>query len=104
MILPGSTLFSLILLALSLLLVGSWANTFKWTGGKWRYELYYFDFAIGTFLAALIVGLTLGSFGFDGFSFGDDFSATRNSMRRPSGLRNQSPFDSKPGRGSSRGT
>ena len=72
MILPGSYVFSLILLAVSLLLVGSWANTFKWTGGKWRFELYYFDFAVGAVLLTVIAALTLGSLGFDGFSFGDD--------------------------------
>src|ERR1700733_7601429 len=72
MILPGSYLFSVILLVVSLLLVGSWANTFKWTGGKWRFELYYFDFAIGALVVAILAALTLGSLGFDGFSFTDD--------------------------------
>jgi len=72
MILPGSYLYSLIVLAVGLVLMGSWANTFKSLGGKWRYELYYFDVAIGAFLVVLLAALTLGSFGFDGFSFTDD--------------------------------
>jgi glucose uptake protein len=72
MILPGSYLYSLVLLTVSLLLVGSWANTFKAARGKWRYELYYFDFAAGAFVLALIASLTVGSLGFDGFSFSDD--------------------------------
>ncbi len=51
---------------------GSWATTYKAAGPKWRFELYYFDFAIGVFLAATVLALTFGNFGFDGFSFVDD--------------------------------
>ena len=72
MILPGSYAASLALILLTLLCWGSWANTFKSTGGKWRFELYYFDFAAGVFAAALICALTLGTLGWDGFSFRDD--------------------------------
>ena len=71
MILPGSQLFNLILLALGMLCWGLWANTFKMTS-KWRFELYYFDFAIGALLAAVIIGFTFGSQGWDGFSLIDD--------------------------------
>ncbi len=53
---------------------GLWANTFKAAGEKWRFELYYFDFAIGVLLAAAVFALTLGSLGFDGFSLMDDLS------------------------------
>src|SRR5437764_2786876 len=74
MILPASYAASLVLLALGMLCPGSWPNTFKKAGGKWRFELYYFDFAIGAMLAAIIAALTLGSLGFDGFSFLDDLS------------------------------
>ena len=72
MILPGSFITSLLLLVLTLLCWGSWANTWKATGPKWRFELYYFDFAIGVMLAALICALSFGTFGWDGFSFLDD--------------------------------
>ena len=50
---------------------GSWANTQKMSG-KWRFELFYFDYAFGVLLAAVICALTLGSLGYDGFSFLDD--------------------------------
>jgi len=46
--------------------LGSWANTFK-LAGKWRYELYYFDFAFGLVLFALVYALTVGNMGYDGF-------------------------------------
>jgi len=51
---------------------GAWANTFKATGIKWRFELYYIDFAIGMLLAATVIALTFGNLGFDGFSILDD--------------------------------
>jgi glucose uptake protein len=71
MILPGSQLYNLILLAFGMLCLGTWANTFKMTW-KWRFELYYFDFALGALLAAIVIGLTFGSLGWDGFALSDD--------------------------------
>jgi len=79
MLLPGSYIFSILLLILSMLCWGSWANTFKLAGGKWRFELFYFDFAFGLAVAALIAALTFGSMGWDGFSFLDD---VRNAGKR----------------------
>jgi glucose uptake protein len=72
MILPGSHVTVLILLVFGMLGWGLWANTFKLTGAKWRFELFYFDFAIGVVLAAVLLALTAGNLGFDGFSFVDD--------------------------------
>src|ERR1700748_2416623 len=72
MILPGSYTAALLLLIVGMLGWGTWANMFKATGSKWRFELFYFDFAIGIMLAATVLALTAGSLGFDGFSFSDD--------------------------------
>jgi len=55
----------------SMLCWGSWANSFKLTR-KWRFELFYFDYALGVLAASLILALTFGTLGFDGFSFRDD--------------------------------
>ena len=71
MILPGSQLFNLILLVFGMLCLGTWANTFRMTS-KWRFELYCFDFAVGAVLAALLIGFTFGSLGWDGFALLDD--------------------------------
>ncbi len=71
MILPGSQLYNLILLTFGMLCLGTWANTFKMTS-KWRYELYYIDFALGALLASVLIGLTFGSLGWDGFALADD--------------------------------
>ena len=71
MTLPQTYIATLALMILSMLCWGSWANTFKLTG-KWRFELFYFDYAIGVLAAAVLFALTFGSLGFDGFSFTDD--------------------------------
>lgn len=47
---------------------GSWANTYKGVRG-YRFELFYWDYAIGIFLAALIYAFTMGSSGHDSSSF-----------------------------------
>lgn len=72
MTIPGSYFLSLILLILSLLCQGSWANTIKLTGPKWRFELYAYDFALGVLIAAALGALTFGTFGLDGFTVMDD--------------------------------
>ena len=71
MILPQSYAAVMFLMVLSLLCLGSWVAAFK-TYGKWRFELFYLDFAIGLMLAAVIYAFTLGNLGYDGFSIMDD--------------------------------
>jgi glucose uptake protein len=71
MILPQTRTATLLILVLALVCLSSWANTFK-MGGKRRYELYYLDWIAGAFATAVLIALTLGSLGFDGFSFRDD--------------------------------
>ena len=46
MALPTTYWAALGLLIISMLSWGSWANTQKLTG-KWRFELYYYDFSFG---------------------------------------------------------
>jgi glucose uptake protein len=71
MILPSSYAITFAILVLGMLCWGSWASLYKATGNL-RYELFYFDFSLGMVLAAVLAALTLGTFGFDGFSFTDD--------------------------------
>ena len=71
MILPQTYTAALFLMILSMICWGSWAYTYK-LSGKWRFELYYFDFAAGLLLAAVILAYTAGNLGYDGFSFSDD--------------------------------
>ncbi|HUA59598.1 MAG TPA: hypothetical protein VML19_12635 [Verrucomicrobiae bacterium] len=72
MFLPQTYGAALIVLILGVLCLGSWASLFK--SAKLRYELSYFDFAVGALVFAAIFGLTVGNLGFDGFSLSDDLS------------------------------
>jgi glucose uptake protein len=60
MILPATSLASLLLLILTLFCWGSWANTQKLVY-KWRFELFYYDFAVGVALCLFIAVYFLGS-------------------------------------------
>ncbi len=57
---------------ITMLCWGSWANTQKLAEKTWRFELFYWDYAIGTVLLALIFGLTLGNTGTEGRPFFED--------------------------------
>src|SRR5882724_4528545 len=73
MVLPQTYGAALLLIIVSMLCWGSWANTFK-LAGKWRFELFYYDYSLGVLIAATIYALTLGNFGADGFGFVDDLA------------------------------
>jgi glucose uptake protein len=47
---------------------GSWANTYKGVKG-YRFELFYWDYAVGIFLMSLVLAVTMGSSGHDTSSF-----------------------------------
>lgn len=72
MFIVDSFIVAVILLFVTMLCWGSWANTQKLATGKWPFQLFYWDYVIGIFICALILGLTLGSFGDTGRSFVDD--------------------------------
>jgi glucose uptake protein len=71
MILPHDPATLMCLMILSLICLGSWANFLK-MAGKWRFELFCYDFALGLMLVAVILAFTAGNLGFDGFNFRDD--------------------------------
>ncbi|MBS1871962.1 MAG: hypothetical protein JSU00_02020 [Acidobacteria bacterium] len=60
MFLPSTYVAALLLTILSMLCWGSWANTQKLTG-KWRFELFYFDYAFGVLVCAIVAAFTFGS-------------------------------------------
>lgn len=74
MIIPSSYEMALLMGVLALLCGALWTSTYKMCG-NWRFELYYFDFAFGAFIATLVAGLTFGSMGND-LSFWDNLSLT----------------------------
>jgi glucose uptake protein len=75
MILPGSQAATLALLVISLICWGSWANTLK-LAGKWRFELYYYDFAIGFAVLATVAAFTGGLLNSGELTFQDNFLIT----------------------------
>src|SRR5215470_8581410 len=69
---------ALLMMITSAICWGSWANTYK--GVKnYRFELFYWDYAIGIFLISLILALTMGSSGHDSSSFLNNVQATSSS-------------------------
>ncbi len=65
---PHSLGIALLMMMTSAICWGSWANTYK--GVKnYRFELFYWDYAVGIFLASLGLALTMGSTGNDASSF-----------------------------------
>ena len=65
---PHSLGIALLMMITSAICWGSWANTYK--GVKnYRFELFYWDYAVGIFLISLILALTMGSTGNDASSF-----------------------------------
>jgi glucose uptake protein len=54
---------------ITMLCWGSWANTQKLASKEWRFQLFYWDYAIGVFLLALVLAFTLGSNGVGGRGF-----------------------------------
>jgi glucose uptake protein len=65
---PPSLTIALLMMITSAICWGSWANTYK--GVKnYRFELFYWDYAIGIFLISLILAFTMGSTAHDSNSF-----------------------------------
>ena len=59
---------------ITMLCWGSWANTQKLAGKRWRFELFYWDYVLGVMAMSLFFALTLGSLGDQGRSFQADLS------------------------------
>lgn len=68
MLLPTTYFAALVLMFLSMVCWGSWANTLKLCP-DFRFQLLYWDYALGLGVAAVVLGLTAGSIG----SFGHPF-------------------------------
>jgi glucose uptake protein len=65
---PHSLGIALAMMITSAICWGSWANTYK--GVKnYRFELFYWDYAVGIFLVSLVLALTMGSTSHDADSF-----------------------------------
>jgi glucose uptake protein len=75
---PNSLGIALFMMITSAICWGSWANTYK--GVKnYRFELFYWDYAIGIFLISLIFGHTMGSTGSHGLGLRENIHAAAGS-------------------------
>src|ERR1700675_4369722 len=60
MFVPHSFVIALIMMIASAVCWGSWANTYKGVR-NYRFELFYWDYALGIFLISLVLAFTMGS-------------------------------------------
>lgn len=75
---PQSLGVALFMMIVTAICWGSWANTFK--GAKnYRFEFFYWDYALGIFLISLLLALTMGSSGHDANSFLNNVHSADNS-------------------------
>lgn len=69
MLIVESYALAVALCVVTMLCWGSWANTQKLASREWRFQLFYWDYAIGVLLLALVLAFTAGSSGEAGRGF-----------------------------------
>jgi glucose uptake protein len=69
-----NNLTAVVFCVITMLCWGSWANTQKAVGKRWRFELFYWDYVFGVFVASLLFAFTFGSIGDNGRSFIPDLA------------------------------
>jgi glucose uptake protein len=74
MVIINSYLTAIVLLFITMICWGSWANTQKLATKTWPFQLFYWDYTIGVVLMSLLFAITMGSFGDEGRSFLLDIS------------------------------
>lgn len=62
---------------ITMLCWGSWANTQKLASKEWRFQLFYWDYALGVLALSLLLAFTMGSMGTTGRSFMTDLSQAK---------------------------
>jgi glucose uptake protein len=60
---------AVLMCVITMLCWGSWANTQKLASREWRFQLFYWDYAIGVLVLALLLAFTMGSTGSGGRGF-----------------------------------
>ncbi len=74
MVVVQSYPLAVVMCFVTMLCWGSWANTQKLASREWRFQLFYWDYALGVFLLALVLAFTMGSFGVTGRPFLTDLA------------------------------
>lgn len=68
MYLPATYSAALVMMIITTICWGSWANSYKYTKG-YRFELFYWDYIFGMVLFSVVLALTMGSMGSSGEAF-----------------------------------
>jgi glucose uptake protein len=66
--------WAVVFCVITMLCWGSWANTQKMAARDWRFELFYWDYAIGVLIISTLFAFTLGSTGSVGRGFLEDLA------------------------------
>ncbi len=74
MVIVHSYSLAVFMCVITMLCWGSWANTQKLSGKEWRFQLFYWDYAIGVLVLAVMLASTLGSSGSAGRAFLTDIA------------------------------
>jgi glucose uptake protein len=69
MVIVESYPIAMAMCVITMLCWGSWANTQKLASKEWRFQLFYWDYAIGVLLLSLLLAFTMGSSGSGGRGF-----------------------------------
>ena len=72
MVIISSYSTAIAMCVVTMLCWGSWANTQKMASKEWKFQLFYWDYAIGLFLFSLVLAFSMGSMGADGRPFMTD--------------------------------
>ncbi len=72
MLIIESYTVAVVLLFITMLCWGSWANTQKMATQSWPSQLFYWDYTLGIVLVSFIFGITIGSSGEEGRGFFED--------------------------------
>lgn len=78
MFVPQTFGMAMVMMIATAICWGSWANTYKLTK-NYRFELFYWDYAVGIVLVALILAFTMGSTGGEGQGFLSNISTADGS-------------------------
>ena len=79
MVIVQSYAVAVVMCVVTMLCWGSWANTQKLASKEWKFQLFYWDYALGVLLLSLIFAFTLGSIGTLGRSFLPDLAQADSS-------------------------
>jgi len=79
MIVVSSYALAVFMCFITMLCWGSWANTQKLAEKEWRFQLYYWDYALGVLLLAILLALTMGNLGVEGRGFFADLGQASGS-------------------------